>query len=525
MGPPCVPAKRYYKRGANDSEPVPGALSQKGDESWARWATPDILKACPLTTGFLMVFNSIHFLVFFPLVTLGYFLLPHRFRWAWLLAASCYFYASLIPEYLLILFLLVAIDYAAGLMIATAKGTRRRWILTLSIVANVGLLFVFKYFDFFSVNVARLAGALHWNYSPFLLELVLPLGISFHTFQSMAYTIDVYHRRVKPERHFGYYALYVLFYPQLVAGPIERPGHLLPQLDRPHPFDEALATSGLRLMLWGFLKKVAIADSLAVFVNPIFSDIPKHQGLPLIIAAIAFSFQIYCDFSGYTDIARGAARVMGIRLCHNFNQPYLATSISDFWRRWHISLSSWFRDYVYLPLGGSRVGLARHCANLLAVFLLSGFWHGASWTFVAWGALHGLYLTSSVLWKRVFPGSEQEVSTMGRSGRVALTFTLVTFAWIFFRADSMSDALTFVTHLGFSTPEGWSWQLRPRAIAIAGLVVFMMTAEWWWNRSESSEIRFSSAPPWFRWCAYAAIALMVLNLGVAEDIPFIYFQF
>jgi len=337
-----------------------------------------------------VLFNSLHFALFFPVVTTLYFLLPHRHRLWMLLLASCYFYMALVPKYILILFFLIAVDYTAGLLIERAPPEKRRLYLLCSLLANVLVLSIFKYFNFINANVGGVIEALGGRWSLPNLNIILPIGLSFHTFQSISYVIEVYRGRQKAERNLGKYALYVLFYPQLVAGPIERPQNLLHQFDEPHRFDYARVTDGLKLMVWGLFKKVVIADRLAVAVDLVYNNPTSYSGWPLVVATYFFAIQIYCDFSGYTDMARGAAQVMGFRMMENFRAPYLATSIGEFWRRWHISLSSWFRDYVYIPMGGNQVPRWRWYANLMAVFLLSGLWHGASWTFVIWGGLHGL---------------------------------------------------------------------------------------------------------------------------------------
>jgi alginate O-acetyltransferase complex protein AlgI len=287
-----------------------------------------------------MLFNSLQFYFFFPIVTLTYFLIPHRFRWAWLLLSSCYFYMVFIPAYILILCFTIIVDYISGLLIEKTEGKRRKFFLLVSLVANVGALFFFKYINSLSAHLGALASWLHWNYPIQVLNIILPIGLSFHTFQSMAYTIEVYRGNQKAERHFGILALYVLFYPQLVAGPIERPQNMLHQFHEEHSFDYARVTSGLRLMLWGFFKKMVIADRLAYLANPVFNHPRDYPGPMLLLATLAFTYQIYCDFSGYTDIAIGAARVMGFTFMKNFDCPYCARSMSEFWRRWHISLST-----------------------------------------------------------------------------------------------------------------------------------------------------------------------------------------
>ncbi|HLA07491.1 MAG TPA: MBOAT family O-acyltransferase [Anaerolineales bacterium] len=399
-----------------------------------------------------MLFNSFHFLVFFPVVTGLYFLIPHRHRWALLLFASSYFYMAFIPKFILILLITITVDYFAGIGLEHMLGSKKRWLLAASILANIGMLAFFKYFNFANDNLMALAGFLGWNYPIHHLEIILPIGLSFHTFQSLSYTIEVYRGNQKAERHFGYLAVYVLFYPQLVAGPIERPQNILHQLHEQHTFEYQRITDGLKWMAWGMFKKVVIADRMALFVNPVYDSPVGFEGPALALATVAFAIQIYCDFSGYSDIAFGSAQVMGIKLMKNFQHPYFAKSITEFWRRWHISLSTWFRDYVYIPLGGNRLGKWRMVLNLFVTFLISGLWHGADWTFVVWGGLHGVYV--------VLNGFTEPIWTRFRNSRLAKRFSfafdgisilatlgLVCFAWVFFRAASISDAIYIAGHL------------------------------------------------------------------------------
>ena len=305
-----------------------------------------------------------------------------------LLGASCVFYMAFVPKYILILAVLILIDFAAGIWIENAQGHRRKIFLVVSLCANVGMLGFFKYFNFLNGNVAALAHFIGWNYSIESLKIILPIGLSFHTFQSMSYTIEVYRGRFKAERSLLHFATYVMFYPQLVAGPIERPQNLLHQFREKHVFNRTQFIEGAQLMLTGLFKKIIIADRAAILVNTVYANPQNFSGAQLFIATGFFGIQIYCDFCGYTENARGAAKIMGFELMLNFNRPYLATSIADFWRCWHISLSTWFRDYVYFPLGGNRCSRAQNCFNLAGVFLISGLWHGANWTFIVWGALH-----------------------------------------------------------------------------------------------------------------------------------------
>lgn len=359
-------------------------------------------------------------------------MIPHKYRWVHLLFASCIFYMAFIPAYILILGFTIIIDYFAGILIENRTGKSRKYFLIMSIVANVAVLCIFKYYNFFIDNVNDLLASINIRTTPLpYLAIILPIGLSFHTFQAMSYTIEVYRGNQKAEKHFGIYALYVMYYPQLVAGPIERPQHILHQLKEPQKFEYDRVVDGLKQMAWGMFKKVVIADNLAGIVNMYYSSPESFNGFSAFLAVIFFSFQIYCDFSGYSDIAIGTSKVMGINLMKNFNQPYLANSISDFWKRWHISLSSWFRDYLYIPLGGNKVPIPRMYLNLMIVFVISGFWHGANWTFIVWGALHGLYLIIGLM----ISGKSKNQKLPGRNpaafpylGTIFLTFLLVTFS-------------------------------------------------------------------------------------------------
>ncbi|MNS09294.1 Peptidoglycan O-acetyltransferase [compost metagenome] len=489
-----------------------------------------------------MLFNSFSFLLFFPIVTALYFATPHRFRWLTLLLASCVFYMAFIPAYILILAFTIVVDYFAGLAIAQAQGRRRLQLLWVSIAANLGILGFFKYFNFFNDNLRGLAEAIHWNYPVAALAIILPIGLSFHIFQSLSYTIEVYRGQQAPERHFGIYALYVMFYPQLVAGPIERPQNLLHQFHARHDFDYDRVTDGLKFMLWGLFMKIMVADRLALIVNPVFERPSDFTGVTLWVACLAFSFQIFCDFAGYSIIAIGAARVMGFTLMQNFNQPYRSRSIREFWTRWHISLSTWFRDYLYIPLGGSRVSKGRWCLNMAIVFLVSGLWHGANWTFIVWGGLHALYAVGEILTgdlrKRLSDGALGSVvpPPIQSAWQITTTFMLVTFAWIFFRAESLPDALYIVTHLfqGLgdqlsSSAAFWNAvqgpQLTPTNLIIGVAAVLALEAVHASQRHGGVRARLAAQPVWVRWAAYQTALLVMLMLGVYESHAFIYFQF
>ncbi|WP_035567140.1 MBOAT family O-acyltransferase [Hymenobacter sp. IS2118] len=490
-----------------------------------------------------MLFNSLHFLVFFPIIVGLYYGLAPRWRGALLLLASYYFYMSWRAAYALLLLATTLVDYYSGYRMSQLPSKQaRRPYLYLSLVSNLGTLFVFKYFNFFRDTAVQVAGTLDLPATVLpAFELLLPVGVSFYTFQSVGYIIDVYQGRLEAERNLGRFALFVAFFPQLVAGPIERGTHMLPQFRRTHPFDYGRVVSGLRLMAWGLFKKVVVADRLALLVNPVFNNPREHpEGPVLLLATLAFTFQIYGDFSGYTDMARGAARVLGFDFNLNFRQPYLSASVPEFWRRWHISLSGWFRDYVYIPLGGSRVAPVRAYGNLMAVFLISGLWHGANWTFLVWGGLHGLYLVASI-WAR--PAREWLAQLTGLAARpglrrvlgVGVTFGLVAYAWVFFRANSLADAVFISQHLG----SGWggldgrqvatllldfSQHYRPELAIVAFAVCLMLGVEYF-GRHRSLQAWVAAQPFGVRWTGYAALALLTLYLGVFNSTSFIYFQF
>jgi D-alanyl-lipoteichoic acid acyltransferase DltB (MBOAT superfamily) len=389
-----------------------------------------------------VLFNSFQFLLFLPVVVCGYFLLPQRFRWVLLLGASWYFYMCWRMEYILLLLFSTLVDYLVGLRMAALpdKRSRGRW-LWLSIGLNMGMLFLFKYFDFFSGALRQGFEAANIMVAVPELKLLLPVGISFYTFQSLTYTVDIYRGELKPERHFGRFALYIAFWPQLVAGPIERAATLLPQFHERHRPNYDRIVGGLCLIAYGFFKKVVVADRCALYVDEVYGHTDLYNGWNLLMATFLFAIQIYCDFSGYTDIAIGSAKMMGYDLMTNFNRPYLSTSITEFWRRWHISLSTWFRDYIYIPMGGGRKGKVRGLLNAFFTFVLSGFWHGANWTFLAWGAFHGSLLVVERLLKGLFKGikppTSRWVTVPARLAGGGFTFALVCVGWIFFRAKDM----------------------------------------------------------------------------------------
>jgi D-alanyl-lipoteichoic acid acyltransferase DltB (MBOAT superfamily) len=481
-----------------------------------------------------MLFNSFQFLIFFPLVTLIYFILPGKYRWVHLLIASCVFYAAFIPVYILILLFTILVDYYAGLMISRSEGRKRKYFLILSIVANVSILAVFKYYNFFTDNINEVLHLLGVQTYPLRhLDIILPIGLSFHTFQAMSYTIEVYRKKFPPERHLGYYALYVMFYPQLVAGPIERPQNVLPQLHVAHVYDHEKMISGLRLMLWGLFKKVVVADRLGGMADEVYNNLGAYSGFAYMIATICFGIQIYCDFSGYSDIAIGSARTMGINLMTNFRTPYFSSSISEFWRRWHISLSTWFRDYVYIPMGGNQGSAIRKYRNLFLVFLISGFWHGASWNFVIWGAIHGIYLIAGSIMQERFPFLLRKNFI-----NIAMTFLLANFAWIFFRATDFHGAMQVVTNLFTPGSSGSYFQLMTSdsmgnnlylglplwkfgmSLLLIPLLFLLETViqSGGWYRIERMGLRY-------QWATYVLFIIAILVFGVFETNQFIYFQF
>ena len=395
-----------------------------------------------------MTFNSIEFLIFYPIVLLLYFLLPRVARWPMLLIASYFFYAYYSPSLALLILGTTFVSWICAMFIERIdKRIVRISLLTVALVVCLGVLFFYKYFDFLSESIASLFGR-----DPIMLGLILPVGISFYTFQTLSYVIDVYRGEVKTEKNFFFYALFVSFFPQLVAGPIERPSNLIPQLKETHKFSWDNFSAGGKLMLLGFFKKICVADLIAPYVNAVYNNAGEASSITVIIATILFALQIYCDFSGYTDIAIGCARIMGIRLMKNFDHPYRAETIKEFWARWHISLSGWFRDYLYIPLGGNRCRKWRHLLNIFIVFLVSGLWHGAAWTFVIWGALHGIY---QIIGNLTYKKRNLLLSKVGLSERSlgvrilrrAVTFALVCFAWVFFRANSVGDAFLLIKNL------------------------------------------------------------------------------
>ncbi|AWO01174.1 membrane-bound O-acyltransferase family protein [Chitinophaga alhagiae] len=482
-----------------------------------------------------MLFNSIAFLIFFPIVTILYFLLPHKFRWLLLLLASCYFYMYFVPVYILILFFTIIIDYIAGICIENAKEPKQRKVyLVISLIANIGVLCFFKYFNFLNDNLSLLLGGLgRQNPIPYL-QILLPIGLSFHTFQAMSYTIEIYRGNFKAERHFGIYALYVMFYPQLVAGPIERPQNVLPQFHKVQRFNYANLVSGLKQMAWGMFKKVVIADRLSILVNTVNDDVYAQNGFGLLLAAYFFAFQIYCDFSGYSDIALGAARVMGINLMKNFDRPYVSQSISEFWKRWHISLSTWFRDYLYIPMGGNRTSSKwKHYWNLFVTFLVSGIWHGANWTYVIWGALHGFYLVFALV-TRPFRNRLVQMAGLKKGSwfyrfvNMMVTFHLVLIGWVFFRANTVNEAFYSLREIiNFSgyrySLEGLGLNWMEIIVAISS-IFGLLILEYIHSKYNLSSV-IGTKPLPIKWLVYCLFIIIIVLFGEYKGQQFIYFQF
>ncbi len=429
------------------------------------------------------------------------------------------------PVYALLIFTSTITTWSGAIAIEKYRRNIKvsRFFLIGSLVINFGILFTFKYFNFINNSIFELLEniGIRW-YIPNL-DLLLPVGISFYTFQAVGYSIDVYRGNIKTEKHFGIYALFVSFFPQLVAGPIERAKNLLPQFREVQKFEYSNAVLGLKQMLWGYFMKVVVADRVAIYVNSVFNNVGHHNGSSFIIATLLFAIQIYCDFAGYSNIAIGAARIMGFDLMENFHRPYFAKSISEFWKRWHISLSTWFKDYVYIPLGGNRVTPSRHLFNLFVTFLVSGIWHGANWTFVAWGALHGFYLIVEVLFHRYFPSRNTNNNYINYT-RILLTFFLVLFAWIFFRANSIGDSIEIIHQIFTNLSFPYIGQKTTLFYAFIGIVILLFK-EFRDEFLPNHLLLFENKSLIVRYLSYASILILILLIGVFDGGQFIYFQF
>jgi D-alanyl-lipoteichoic acid acyltransferase DltB (MBOAT superfamily) len=482
-----------------------------------------------------MLFNSFQFLIFFAVSWVLFLALRGTPRKIYLLIASYYFYMCWNTKYIVVIWAITLIDFVAGLLIEKSEtAATKKFYLGLSLFCNIGLLVVFKYLNFLDASLSGIVHLFGGQESLPFFQILLPVGLSFHTFQAMSYTIDVYKQKAPAEKNILNYALYVAFFPQMVAGPIERPSQLLPQFHRESVFHSDRVQSGIALAVWGLFKKMVIADSLSGFVSLVYANPYSYSGTELLLATLSFAIQIYCDFSGYSDIALGIARMMGYELRLNFAQPYFSRSIGEFWHRWHISLSTWFRDYVYIPLGGNRVTTSRLFFNLMTTFVLSGLWHGANWTFVVWGGLHGAFLICS----RITIGFRARVrAALGLEShprilmplQLLFTFTLVTIAWVPFRARDIHSAWYIFTHFypfGRIDSAILAAAGIPRANTpfLLGFIVVMFLVEWWIQHPHRAPglWRFSSP---FRACCYYGCVYSIVFFGVFGHTDFIYFQF
>ena len=481
-----------------------------------------------------MLFNSISFAIFLPIVFFLYWFITNKnlkLQNILLLVASYYFYACWDWRFMFLLMFSTFLDYYTGLKIEeNKKQNLRKFWLWLSVGINLGFLGFFKYYNFFAESFAEMLQNFGLQVNPWTLKVILPVGISFYTFHGLSYVLDIYFKRIKAERNFVEYAVFVSFFPLLVAGPIERATHLLPQIKVKREFSYEKAVDGMRQILWGLFKKMVIADNCAVFANQIFANSATASGSELVLGALFFTFQIYGDFSGYSDIALGTARLFGIDLLRNFAFPYFSRDIAEFWRRWHISLSSWFRDYLYIPLGGSKGGNWMRIRNTFAIFLVSGFWHGANWTFIIWGFLNALFIMPSIILKT--NRNNLEIVAMNKlipSFRdvfnILLTFSLTVFAWIFFRAESVHHAIEYIVGIFnaslFTIPD-----VKTAAYATLILIAFFMFIEWIGREHQFALQDFLVKKPRFiRWLFYGFIILLIGLFLQTHETPFIYFQF
>jgi D-alanyl-lipoteichoic acid acyltransferase DltB (MBOAT superfamily) len=478
-----------------------------------------------------MLFNSFSFLVFFVVVSVSFYVLKHRFRWLLLLLASCIFYMFFKPAYILILAFTIVVDYYAGIAIENAGTQKKKYaFLVASLIANIGVLAVFKYYNFINDNITglcRLMGV--ENQLPYL-HILLPIGLSFHTFQAMSYTIEIYRGHQQAERHFGLYALYVMFYPQLVAGPIERPQNLLHQFRQKNTYQYHHVVTGLRLMLWGFFKKIVIADRLGVIVNEIYANHNSYTGVALLVAVIFFAFQIYADFSGYSDIAVGAAKVMGFDLMLNFHYPFRSKNFTEFWRRWHISLSTWFNDYLYTPISFSKRKWRNYAVvfAIMITFSISGLWHGAGWTFLVFGLLHGAVLSYEAVSKKFRKRLAKKIpALLYNRGSQLLTFAFLAFTWIFFRSETFPKAFDIIKNI-FTPGDSYKKLFDPRLsyhlVLGIGAIFLMETLQGWFKEQQFHQYIEKKSTA-VRWAFYLFFCILILNFGYYGSNQFIYFQF
>ena len=472
-----------------------------------------------------MVFNSIEFLIFLPIVVALFYLLPQKARWLMLLVASCVFYMWFVPKYILILLVTIVIDYAAGLLMEryADEPRKKKTFMIISIVSTLTVLVIFKYLGFITENLDRLCATLGME-THLVTHIILPIGLSFHTFQSMSYVIEVYRGHQKAERHFGYYALYVMFFPQLVTGPIERPGNLLRQLHEKKAFRYENISNGMRLLIFGFFVKMVVADHLGEYVDEVYGHLDEYNSWTVLGCMVFYSFQIYCDFFGYSTIALGSAKLMGFDITDNFKTPYLSKNIAEFWHRWHISLSSWFRDYVYIPLGGSRVKFGRWAFNILVVFVLSGIWHGAAWSFLLWGFAHGLlHIVEKVLRDRIVTKEHRPkwLKTSIDVLCIVKTFVLVTLFWVMFRATDFEHLKAIFEAAFTNFGGGEQMSVKPGMwlylglFILSDLLLFNTRFDHWCE----------DKPLALRWLVYGLLVFMTIACSSVNNFPFIYFQF
>lgn len=491
-----------------------------------------------------MLFNSLAFAIFLPIVFLLYWLMPVRYRWCILLLAGCYFYLGFGLRNFIFLALVTVVSYLCALKLDPEDKKKSRMYLWLTLILSLGLLIFFKYFNFIGSTVSEVLSLFTISFTPAVLKLAAPVGISFYTFKVISYMLDVYNGKLKAQRNFGKYAAYVSFFPQVASGPIERPGSFFESMEEEKTFSYEYASEALKLMAWGFFTKMIIADKLAGYVNKVFADVESYTGFSLMAAAFLFSIQIYCDFAGYSDIANGTARLFGYKGADNFKSPYFASSVKEFWGRWHISLSSWFRDYVYIPLGGSRVGTLKYARNIMITFLVSGLWHGAAWTFIVWGGLHGAVQVLETLahnrWARL-KGRDPKDKSFVKKGiakwiSVACVFVFATIAWVFFKAESLSDALYVLGNMfvGITSPVAYI-KGGLNALGINGsmfvhlaIIILMLVVYDFVNIRHNVIKLIGKLPVWLRWIIYVAfidlIIIWFLQYG-ADSSSFVYFQF
>ena len=472
-----------------------------------------------------MVFNSIEFLIFLPIVVALFYVLPQKVRWLMLLAASCVFYMWFVPKYILILLVTIVVDYTAGLLMEryADQPRKKKAFFIFSIVSTLTVLLIFKYLNFLTANLDQLCASLGME-THLMTHIILPIGLSFHTFQRMSYVIEVYRGHQKAERHFGYYSLYVMFFPQLVTGPIERPANLLRQLHEEKKFRYENISKGMRLILFGFFIKMVVADHLGEYVDEVYGHLDEYNSWTVLCCMVFYSFQIYCDFFGYSTIALGSAKLMGFDITDNFKSPYLSKNIAEFWHRWHISLSTWFRDYVYIPLGGSRVKFGRWMFNILVVFVLSGIWHGAAWTFLLWGFAHGLlHIVEKVLRDRM-PKKETQSKWLKISIDALCmlkTFVLVTLFWVMFRATDFEHLKAIFVTAFTNFHGGEQMSVKPGMWIYLGLFILSDIV----LRNTRFDVWCEDKPLAVRWLIYSVLVFMVIACSSVFNFPFIYFQF